>query len=102
MMQTIWKITELERLTNNSGVIRAHWRLELQDAEYSASAYGDQVFQPDPNDENFIPFADLTEEIVLDWVKTALGTERVDALLAALEKQIQEQKTPSVQTGLPW
>jgi hypothetical protein len=50
-----------------------------------------------------IPFADLTEELVVGWVKEALGgQEKVDEIEAALQAQLNEQHAPTTAPGLPW
>ena len=51
----------------------------------------------------FTPFADLTEDQVLGWVKTAMGDETVLAHEAAGVQQIEDKKNPPVVTPpLPW
>jgi hypothetical protein len=50
-----------------------------------------------------IPYADLTEEIVVGWVKEALGgAEKVGEIEAALQQQLDEQHAPTKAPGLPW
>ena len=49
-----------------------------------------------------IPFADLTPEIVIGWVKDHFGAEKVAEIEAALEAQIAEQAAPTKATGTPW
>jgi hypothetical protein len=46
--------------------------------------------------------ADLTEEIVIGWVKDKFGEEKVTEIETALQAQIDEKKQPSSATGLPW
>jgi hypothetical protein len=46
-----------------------------------------------------VAFEDLTEEIVLGWVKNAMDTESLEAGLAS---QIEAQKAPVTVTGMPW
>ena len=43
-----------------------------------------------------------TEEIVLGWVKTKLGTDEVAAIEKSLEDQIALINTPVSATGKPW
>jgi hypothetical protein len=49
-----------------------------------------------------IPYADLTEETVVGWVKASLGAEGVAAVDAVLAANIASQKAPKVASGLPW
>ena len=50
-----------------------------------------------------VPYADLTETQVIEWVKTALGgDEKVTEIQDALQAQLTEQRTPTKGSGTPW
>jgi hypothetical protein len=49
-----------------------------------------------------IPFSQLTEEIVVQWVKDKFGEEKVAEIEAALQAQIDEQQFPTKAAGVPW
>jgi hypothetical protein len=49
-----------------------------------------------------VPFADLTEEMVIGWVKDKFGAEKVAEIEAALQAQLDEQHAPSKAQGMPW
>ena len=89
-------INQLERTTGDDTVIIAHWNASEVDGDYSASAYGTQSFSRDENSPEFIPYEDLTEADVVSWLTLDEGLET--NLLAKIE----EQKTPSTVTGIPW
>jgi len=89
-------IKQLERNTADDTVVIAHWGASLTDGDYSASAYGTQSFTRDENSPAFIPFEDLTEEVVVGWLELNEGLE------ANLQAQIDEQKTPTTVSGVPW
>lgn len=97
-----WAINTLERLTVDGVVFTAHYTVNAEDGTYSAGAYGSVgLEQPDP--ETMIPYADLTPEIVIGWVKEKLGgTEKVAEIEAALQAQIDEQHQPTKAAGVPW
>jgi hypothetical protein len=69
---TTWTIAQLERNTSDGGVVVAHWRATATDGDYSASSYGTAGFTPDPTAPDFVPFDDLTEADVLEWVYESL------------------------------
>lgn len=53
--------------------------------------------------EAYGPYADLTEEQVIGWVKDALGADRVAYFEANVTQQVADQISPPVVTlPLPW
>ena len=95
-----WNIAQLERHTADGIVFTAHYTVDANDGTYSAGAYGSIGLEA-PED-NIIPYADLTPEIVIGWVQDKLGEEQVESISAALQGQIDEQRAPSKASGLPW
>ena len=100
--QFLWQVANLERHTADGVVYTAHYTVNANDGTYSAGAYGSiGLEQPDP--ETMIPFADLTEEVVVGWVKEKLGgEEKVAEIEAALQAQLDEQRAPTRAQGIPW
>ena len=99
MTVTTWAIANLERETSDGFVFTAHYTVNAKDDTYFAGAYGSIGFE---RPENLIPFADLTEAEVVSWVQEALGAEKVAEVKAALQNQIDQQRTPTQATGVPW
>lgn len=101
-----YKIANLERNVQDGGVITAHWILNGTDTQgettYTGSVYGSIGLEYDASAPTFIPFEDLTEEVVVSWVKEAMGEETVAAQEAAVQGQIDDQKAPKTESGLPW
>jgi len=96
----VWGINTLERKTDDGFVFTAHYTVDAEDSTYSAGAYGSIGFQ---RPENLIPYNQLQEDTVIGWVKEALGgDEKVAEIEAALQAQIDEQRSPSKQAGVPW
>lgn len=97
-MEHIWKIEHLE--TSNLGdllnvVTVAHWRVNCFDAgSYVGTSYG-SVALSTPEDD-FIDFENLSEEIVLSWVKNALGAIGVEVAESSANQVVVEQQK------LPW
>jgi hypothetical protein len=94
-----WNIAQLEREVSDGFVFTAHYTIDAKDDAYTAGAYGSLGFE---RPDNLIPYSELTLDEVVDWVKDALGTEKVVEIEAALQKQLDEQRAPSVAAGLPW
>ena len=99
-----WTISTLEHNTADGGVIVAHWRVNdeetVGDDTFSARAYSTCSFTPDASSPDYVPYDDLTEEMVLGWCFD--GDVDKDAVEASLTAQIEEQKNPTTEDGVPW
>jgi hypothetical protein len=105
-MEQKWIIHQLERQADNGFVFNVHWRYSITETEngqtYYADTYSVASYSQDPESENYIPYEDLTEEIVVGWVKDSLGEERLLEIETSLTQQIENQKNPPVLQGIPW
>jgi hypothetical protein len=95
-----WSIAQLERETADGYVFTVHYTVDANDGTYSAGAYG-SIGLERPEGE-LVPFAELTPEIVVGWVKDKFGDKKVVEVEAALQAQLDEQHAPSKASGLPW
>lgn len=102
MVEITWQISNMEHNVADGGVITAHWNVGARDGDYFVSAYGSISFTPNSSATDFVPYENLTEEIVIGWVKASLGEETVAAYESSLEARIVEDKNPSKLSGLPW
>ena len=67
------------------------------------SSSGVDLDAPDPDD--FIAYADVTEEIAIDWAKAKLGASELSAIEARLDTSIANEESPPAPTtgsGVPW
>jgi hypothetical protein len=96
-------ITNLDRTLPAGVVYTAHWRAELTDGSHTVSCYGTvDLPQGDPESPDFVPYDELTEEIVLDWTIEALGQENLDAIDAYLVQALEDAQHPRMAHGVPW
>jgi hypothetical protein len=98
--QLTWKITQLERNVADGRVLAAVFYLDGRDDTYSA--YGSDAVLLDEPEGELIPFKDLTEELVVGWVKDKLGEEAVEKLEGAVLASLSEQRSPTKAAGVPW
>ena len=75
-------------------VYNVHWIVSGVDGDYSANCIGTQVV-PLSEGGTFIPFEDLTNEIVVEWTKEAMGEEQVTQVEASIASQIEDQINPT-------
>ena len=102
-----WSISQLDCDPNVQGeadyVVCIHWRCDGTDGTYSGSVYNTQSFEVKPSNPNFVPYASLTEAIVVGWLKDALTPEGVKATEDAIAQQIENQVHPKIiSPTLPW
>jgi hypothetical protein len=99
---TVWKVANMERNLDDIGtVFTVHYTVtHFRDGE-QAGAYGSIGLEA-PESGTGIPYAELTEEIVIGWVKTKFGDEKIAEIEAALDAQISEKLTPTKSAGVPW
>lgn len=105
MTAKTWSITQLSVYPQSEGeadvVCAAAWNVSGTDGTYSGSLNGSTAFKLDPN-EPYVPYDQLTQDQVLNWVWESMGEEGkasaeadVDAQIAYAAEQVQ---TPP----LPW
>ena len=99
MTTTTWKITQLDRETADGFVFTAHYTVESSDNTYKAGVYGSIGFE---KPETLVAYSDLTEEVVIGWIKNQLTTEKVTEIESILQDQLDEQAAPTKASGTPW
>jgi len=90
-----WKINALDAKVSvgddENVVYTVHWSLiaTSEDEEHAVSSIGTHGVEYDA--DNFVPYEDLTEEIVIGWLEDALD---VNLMKAGLDAQIEKLITP--------
>jgi hypothetical protein len=100
-MTATFKISQMDRATADGFVQTVHWTASQTDGDFTASTYSTASFTKEDG-INYVPYEELTEAAVVEWVKGSLGAEGVAAVDAALAAQIEAQKNPVTATGTPW
>jgi len=100
-MTTTWKITNTDRNTADGFIFCVHYTASQADGDFTASTYSTVSFTKEDG-INYVPYAELTEAAVVEWVKGSIGAEGVAAVDAALAANIADQKAPKTATGTPW
>jgi hypothetical protein len=97
-MEYTWSVANLDRNTSDGFVNTVHWRVNAKDGDHNASSYGAIGFTQEES-ATFVPYDDLTETIVIDWVQESLDKEAVET---SLQTQIEAMKNPVTASGTPW
>ena len=101
-----WQVNTCVRETADGYVNKVIYRVIASDGTYNARGTGEVNLE---KPKTLIPYKDLTETQVIGWVKTKIGELAKDSngpsvaqIEAALEAQVNEQKTPTTAVGTPW
>lgn len=94
-----WKIAALEAYATQSSyldvVYNIHWRYNATTGSYSSEVYGVQSVSPyNPDSGSFIPYDQLTQEVVVGWLTESMGEDRINQLTASLDRNIEDQIKP--------
>jgi hypothetical protein len=108
MTQYTWTVTNLYTQTidgKEDYVVTAIYDVVGVDGEYTASMTSNTAQFSTEDVTEFTPYADLTEEIVINWVKESLGENGIISIEACIQGQIDSEINPPVSpenTPLPW
>ena len=98
-----WAVGTMDRQLSNGAVQTVHYTVSANDGTYSAGAYGSVGLDQPEDDADLTPYADLTETWAIDALQAKLGgAEKVTEIQAALQARIDEQRTPTKGSGIPW
>ena len=98
-----WSVGTMDRQLSNGAVQTVHYTVSASDGTYSAGAYGSIGLDQPEDDSELTPYADLTESWAISALQAKLGgAEKVAEIEAALQGQIDVQRTPVLGSGVPW
>jgi len=86
-------------------VTRASYTVLADDGEGHTADYSNFAYTPLDPSVPFIPYADLTPEIIIGWVQNAIGPDAIAAIQGSLAIQVERQINPPPQPEvlpLPW
>lgn len=105
-MEINWKVDSIRCLKEvdqyTDVVYEVAWRVFASKGTYSADAYGSAYLLFEESD-NFIPYEDLTEEDVLEWVFNSMGEGRKTEIENSVTNDLNNLIQPKfVANPLPW
>jgi hypothetical protein len=93
----------MDRQLSNGAVQTVHYTVSASDGTYSSGAYGSVGLDQPEDDADLTAYADLTEAWAIAAAQAKLGgVEKVAEIEAALQAQIDKQRTPVSGSGVPW
>ena len=103
-----WSLTSMKTKDVDGkpdAVVQTYWKKIGTDADGITGEFaGATPFTPDPTDEDgpFVPFEELTEEIVLDWIKSVVIGDYEEHVNRQIQQQIDAKKSPVKEVTFPW
>ena len=101
-INTVWKVNNVKHVVEDGGVIEVTYSATTSSGEASVYNGGQVTLEYDASDSKFVPLSDLTEEVVMGWVKDSLGEEVVSEIETTGTEKVNAQLNPTTQSGLPW
>ncbi len=106
-IQYTWNFNPLEAYPTASGqtdvVFLVHWQLNGVTGSYSGRSIGVQRISSYESGSAFVPFEELTYDIVYNWVTASMGEEQINAITASVAQQIENQINPPILVQeAPW
>ena len=101
----VWQVNTMERDLSDGHVNKVIWRCKAIDDSDNTEApdsrqTGEGTFtKPSSLPSDFVAYDSLSDSVCIGWVKTALGSNGVAAVEAAIDKAL---TPPTTAVGKPW
>lgn len=106
-MEYTWKITGLKTASNGTtsdAVVQTHWQKIGTDENGNIGTFSGatpfEISKVSP--ENFVEFKDLTEEMVLNWIKSIVVDGYEEHVNKQIQKDIDDKTIVVKDTPMPW
>ena len=105
IMTTSWKIEGMRRIKSTGLVVDVTYIFNAEEGNVLDRKVGSMTFSGSTDKPSFIPYEGLTEEIVLGWVYTKLGSEKTtieNEVTGRIQDRIDNQQNNPYKQGVPW
>ena len=95
-------IVSVEDTNLADAVVQTYWKVEYTNAEGNVATFSGAtpLDVSDMTDLEFVQLPDLTEEMVINWIKEYVVDDYLEHVLGRLQKQLDEQIVN--EPTLPW
>ena len=95
------KVTKSGDLQNY--VVQTYWTKTGTDEHGNTGTFsGATPFSPNPEQTDFVPFDQLTQETVISWIQPVVTGAYEEHVNGVIAKQIADKLSPVVDEPLPW
>ena len=103
-----WKVTGIkvkDEGSNTNAVVQTYWtKTGTDDNGNEGTFHGATPFTSTtmPEGDVFVPFEQLTEDMVLDWIKDVVVGQYEEHVNEQIAKQIDSKVNPVTDAPMPW
>ncbi len=98
-----WAVVNMTRVVSDGYVIKVQWTCAASAPGVQGAVNGGQdTYTNNPDQPGFIPYDQLTQDIVLGWVWAGLGDTGKADIEATLTAKVEAQLNPTTANGVPW
>ena len=105
-MTTTWEIRDTRSTITDGLITKILYGCVIELEDDIERKIGEITLTGDSTSSNFVPFETLTEETLIEWVKSSLGEEQVIAIETEIQNNINARiairKAVTEKGGLPW
>ena len=94
-----WSVADLQRRLGDGYVVKPFWKLQGSKGAFTVYRSGSLSF---PDGTPDLPYASITEEIAINWVRASIGASGVAALQDSIAAELDKLINPVFGFGLPW
>jgi len=95
-----WRVQSMRRYNEDGVVFHVSYALVASSEEHEAVFYSTRDLEAPAPGAQVIPYEDLTEEIVVGWLRGSVDQQEADRAERILEARLRAHQETS--TGLPW
>jgi len=101
-----WAVTGMKVTnvgSNANYVVQTYWtKTGTDEAGNTGTFSGATPLTPNPEQTSFVPYEQLTQAVVIEWIKPVVTGSYEEHVNGVIAKQIAEKVTPVTQPAMPW
>jgi len=105
-MEITWQILDTKRNISDGLITKVLYGCTAEVEGEIERKQGVVELTGDSTTPGFVTFDQLTQDVILGWVKTSIGTEKVTSIENLLKKILESRKEAKTyiteENGLPW
>ena len=104
-MTTKWTIAGMKRIDATGLVVDVTYIFNAEEDGIMDRKVGNVTFSGSTTEPGFIPYEDLTESDVLNWVYDSLGDEKVsieNSVTTRVQELVTQKQQNPYSQGVPW